>query len=520
MVMPVTSGTPRAPGIRHLPMRIGGEDVETDDVFEIINPATEEVVATAARGTVEHADAAVAAARASFEAGSWSELSPQDRSRLMLEIGEAFNEQADEFVELERMANGATIRVATGYHVGFAVMHWNYFAELAGKYQFETAARTATFPSLAQSYVRREPLGVCAAISPFNFPLLLTLWKVGPALAAGNSVVVKPDEKTPLTLLRFAQLAEEVGLPPGVLNVITGVGEEVGAHLAAHPGVDKIAFTGSTAVGREVMRLASGTVKQVTLELGGKSPVVVLDDADLDTAVDAALYGCFLHSGQVCESGTRLLLPDSIHDDFVDRLVARAAQIKVGDPDDFDTDMGPVVSKEQQERILGYIRIGQEEGAKVAFGGGVPEGEEFQRGFWVEPTIFVNVTNDMRIAQEEIFGPVLSVIRYEDEDEAVAIANDTAYGLASAVWSGDDERALDVARRIRAGTVWINDHHNINCEVPFGGYKQSGIGRELGPSALDAYTEVKNVHLDLSRRLDRRAYDVLLSEPPPGEGEQ
>jgi aldehyde dehydrogenase (NAD+) len=230
--------------------------------------------------------------------------------------------------------------------------------------------------------------------------------------------------------------------------------------------------------------------------------------------VDAALYGCFLHSGQVCESGTRLLLPDSIHDEFVDRLVARAAQIKIGDPEDFDTDMGPVVSKEQQERILGYIRLGEEEGAKVVFGGGVPEGEQFQRGYWVEPTIFVDVNNDMRIAQEEIFGPVLSVIRYQDEEEALRIANDSPYGLASAVWSNDDERALAVARRIRAGTVWINDHHNINCEVPFGGYKQSGIGRELGPHALDAYTEVKNVHLDLSRRLDRRPYDVLLSEAP------
>jgi aldehyde dehydrogenase (NAD+) len=326
--------------------------------------------------------------------------------------------------------------------------------------------------------------------------------------------VVKPDEKTPLTMLRFVRLAEECGLPPGVLNVVTGVGEEVGAHLAAHPDVDKIAFTGSTAVGREIMRLAAPTVKRVTLELGGKSPVVVLDDADIATAVDAALFGCFLYSGQICESGTRLLLPADLHDEFVDQMVDRAAQIKLGDPADFDTDLGPVVSREQQQRILDYIRIGQEEGAKVVFGGGVPEGEPFQRGFWVEPTILVDVRNDMRIAQEEIFGPVLSVIRYDDEDEAIAIANDTTYGLAAAVWSTDDERALAVAGRIRAGTVWINDHHNINCEVPFGGYKQSGLGRELGPSALDAYTEVKNVHLDLSRRLDRRIYDVLLSEPP------
>jgi len=329
---------------------------------------------------------------------------------------------------------------------------------------------------------------------------------------------MKPDEKTPLTMIRFAQLAEECGLPPGVLNVVTGVGEEVGAHLASHPDVDKVAFTGSTAVGREVMRLASSTVKRVTLELGGKSPVVVLDDADLDTAVDAALFGCFLYSGQVCESGTRLLLPDSLHDEFVERMVARASTIKLGDPTDFDTDMGPVVSRPQLDRIMSLISSAEEEGAKVVTGGKKPDGPGFEKGHWVQPTIIVGVTNDMRIAREEVFGPVLSVIRYEDDDEAIRIANDTEYGLASAVWSTDDERALAVASKIRAGTVWINDHHMINCDVPFGGYKQSGVGRELGPRALDAYTEVKHVHLDLTRRLDRRVYDVLLSEPPATVG--
>jgi acyl-CoA reductase-like NAD-dependent aldehyde dehydrogenase len=366
---------------------------------------------------------------------------------------------------------------------------------------------------LAQSYVRREPIGVCAAITPWNFPLLLSMWKFAPALAAGNSVVVKPDEKTPLTMLRFAQIAEECGLPSGVLNVVTGEGETVGAHIASHRDVDKVAFTGSTAVGREIMRLGADTVKRVTLELGGKSPVVVLDDADIDIAVDGALFSCFLYSGQVCESGTRLLLPDSIHDEFVARLVARAKQITIGDPTDFDTDMGPVVSAEQRDRILRYIEVGKQEGATVAFGGGVPQGDGFEKGYWVEPTILVDVTNDMRIAQEEVFGPVLAVIRYADDDDAVRIANDTEYGLAAAVWSTDNERALDVARRIRAGTVWINDHHMISCEAPFGGYKQSGVGRELGPHALDAYTETKHIHLDLSGRLDRRAYAALLSEP-------
>ncbi|MCU1449739.1 MAG: aldehyde dehydrogenase, partial [Acidimicrobiales bacterium] len=497
--------------IPHFRMRIDGRDVDADGAFTILNPKDEQPVATVARGETDHADLAVAAARHTFETGVWSSRTPADRSAVMLRIGERFNELLDEFVELEMMANGATVRQATGFHIGYAAFHWNYFAELAATYPFEKPAALQQWPTLAQSYLRREPIGVCAAITPWNFPLLLSMWKFAPALAAGNSVVVKPDEKTPLTMLRFAQLAEECGLPPGVLNVVTGEGETVGAHLAAHPGVDKVAFTGSTPVGRAVMRLGADTVKRVTLELGGKSPVVVLDDADIETAVDAALFSCFLYSGQVCESGTRLLLPDTLHDEFVARLVARAAQIKIGDPADFDTDMGPVVSREQLDRVRSYIAIGQGEGATLAFGGGTPTGDGFDRGYWVEPTIFVDVKNDMRIAQEEIFGPVLSVIRYTDDDEAVAIANDTDYGLAAAVWSGDNERALDVARRIRAGTVWINDHHMISCQVAFGGYKQSGVGRELGPQALDAYTETKHIHLDLSGRIDRRVYDALLS---------
>ena len=385
---------------------------------------------------------------------------------------------------------------------------------MAATYSFEQAQPRVVYPTLAQNVIRKEPIGVCAGIAPWNFPLLLALWKLGPGLAAGNSFVMKPDEKTPLSLLAFAGSPRNPGLPPGVLNVIRGDGEEVGAALAAHPDVDKVAFTGSTAVGREIMRLASGTVKRVSLELGGKSPVVVLDDADLDTAVDAALFGCMLYSGQACESGTRLLLPDSLHDEFVARMIERARTITVGDTQDYDTDMGPLISREQHDRVTGYIELGLKEGATLALGGGVPPGPAFERGFWLEPTIFTDVTSEMRIAQEEIFGPVLCVLRYEDEDEALAIANDTIYGLAAAVWSTDKERALRVAERIRAGTVWINDAHMVNCALPFGGYKQSGVGRELGPHAIDEYVETKNVHLDLSERLDRRVYDIVLSTPP------
>lgn len=500
-----------ATAVRHFPMHIGGSDVDSADVLEIRDPSTGDVVATAASGGAKAIDAAVESGRAAFAKGDWSRASPAHRAAVMHAIAERLGERLDEVVELEIMGNGATIRQATGFHVGYVAPHFAYFADLAARYRFDVPMPRATFPVLGQSTMRREPIGVVGAIAPWNFPLLLASWKFGPALAVGNSVVVKPDEKTPLATLEFARIAEECGLPKGVFNVVPGPGPDAGARLASHPDVGKIGFTGSTDVGREVMRLASGTVKSVTLELGGKSPALVLDDADMALAVDGVLYGCMLYSGQVCESMTRVLVPDHQHDEFVERLVARAGTIQLGPTRDWETDMGPVVSAAQQERILGYIASGREQGATLALGGGMPAGSEFERGYWVEPTIFANATNDMTIAREEIFGPVLTVIPYGSEAEGIALANDSQYGLASSVWSQDNSRALDVADKIQAGSVWINDAHQINCEVPFGGYKQSGVGRELGPDALDPFVEVKNVHLDLSGRRDARPYDVLLS---------
>jgi acyl-CoA reductase-like NAD-dependent aldehyde dehydrogenase len=284
------------------------------------------------------------------------------------------------------------------------------------------------------------------------------------------------------------------------------------ARLASHPDVDKVAFTGSTAVGREIMRLASGTVKKVSLELGGKGPVIVMDDADPVIAADGVLFGCMLYSGQICESSTRALVPASIYDSFVERLVARAGTIKLGDPEDLDTDMGPVISARQRDRILGYLETGTQEGATIALGGGTPEG--FDKGFWIEPTIISNVTNDITVAREEIFGPVLSVIPYNDLDEAIEIANDTQYGLTAGIWAGNYEDALEVGEKLRAGSIWINNWHAVYPELPFGGYKQSGVGRELGPDALNEYTEAKHVHLDLTQTRDRHIFDILLSEPP------
>ena len=500
--------------VRRYAMLIDGEWVDTDDRFEIRSPATEEVVASVAKGDLAHTDRAIAAASAAHADGRWRRKPPHERAAVLSAIAERLTEQAGDLAVLEALENGAPVRQAGAFQIGFSIAHLRYFADQARSYAFERTGPELRMPTLANGIVRREPVGVCAAIVPWNFPLLLAMWKIGPALAAGNTMVVKPDEHTPLTLLEFARVAQECGLPAGVLNVVPGEGPVVGARLASHPDVRKIAFTGSTAVGREVMRLAAGNVKRITLELGGKGPNIVLDDADLELAADGTLFGCLMNQGQACESGTRIIVADAVHDRFVERLIERAKTISIGDPLDMATDFGPVISAEAQDRILGYIETGRKEGATLAYGGGRPGGPQFERGFWVEPTIFTDVSNDMTIAREEIFGPVLAVIRAESTESAIAIANDTEYGLSAGVWSTDNARALDVAGQLEAGTVWINDWHMVNAAYPFGGYKQSGLGRELGPHALDEYTEEKFVHVDLSGRLDRRAYALLLSTPP------
>jgi acyl-CoA reductase-like NAD-dependent aldehyde dehydrogenase len=500
--------------VRRYSMLIDGDWVDADDRLEIRSPATEELVASVAKGDREHTDRAVAAARAAHEGGRWRQTPPAQRAAVLDAIADQLTERINDLAVLEAMENGAPVRQAGAFQIGFSIAHLRYFADLARSYAFERTGPLLKVPTLASGLVRREPVGVCAAIIPWNFPLLLAMWKIGPALAAGNTLVIKPDERTPLTLLEFAKIAQECGLPPGVLNVVPGDGPVVGARLASHPDVRKIAFTGSTAVGREIMRMAAGNVKRLTLELGGKGPNVVLDDADLELAADGTLFGCLMNQGQACESGTRIIVAAAVHDKFVERLIERTRTISIGDPLDPATDLGPVISAEARDRILRYIDTGQKEGATLAYGGGVPAGPQFERGFWVEPTIFTDVRNDMTIAREEIFGPVLSVIRCESTDQAVQIANDTEYGLSAGVWSTDNQRALEVAGQLEAGTVWINDWHMVNAAYPFGGYKQSGLGRELGPHSLDEYTEEKFVHIDLSGRLDRRAYPLLLGTPP------
>ena len=499
--------------VPHFEMFIGGRWVDSAERYEIRSPADEDLIATVARGSLEHADAAVAAAKAAFVEGTWRDTPPAQRADVLRAVTERFAERTYELAELHAREIGATIRMAEPVQFGAALSHMQYLADLTARYEFESGGPTVR-PVLAAGKVRREPIGVCAAIVPWNAPLPLSVWKVFPALGAGNSVVIKPDEHAPLIVLELAKEFERAGLPAGVLNVITGEGEVVGARLAEHPHVRKIAFTGSTAVGKAVMRAAADNVKKVTLELGGKGANIVLADANLETAVDGSLFAFLAHSGQGCESGTRLLLPDALHDEFVSRMVARVKTLKIGDPMDDETDLGPVYSAAQRDRILDYIESAKTEGATLACGGGVPTGPGFEKGFWVEPTIFTDVTPDMRIAREEIFGPVLAVLRYRTVDEAIAIANDTEYGLSAGVWTQNAETAFDVAERLEAGMVWINDWHLAPPEYPFGGVKQSGVGREGGPGALDEYTEQKFISFDMSGGIEGKPYGLLFSTPP------
>ncbi|GAB3585608.1 aldehyde dehydrogenase family protein [Calidifontibacter terrae] len=493
-------------------MYIGGEWVDTQDSYAVRAPATGEVTATVAFGDVSHADAAVAAAKAAHQDGTWRRMTGEQRADVLDRIADSMAAKADHLATLATGENGVTVRTAGAFHIGLGIANLRVFANLARGFEVETVNPMAPESDDAKSMIRREPMGVCAGIVPFNFPLVLAGWKIGPALAAGNPFVLKCDENTPLTLLELAKSAQEAGLPPGVLNVITGPGETVGSHLARHPDVRKIGFTGSTEVGKLVQTAAADNLKRVTLELGGKGPNIILDDADLDLAIDAAIYAFLMYSGQVCESGTRLLVPAGRHDDIVDRLIRRVKDVRIGDPSDPATDMGPVASLDQKKRVESYLKIGVEEGATIAYQGALPDTPMFRDGAWAAPTIFTGVTNSMRIAREEVFGPVLVVIPYATDEEAIAIANDSEYGLAAGVF-GSPERAQEVARQLEAGTVWVNDWHAGFPFSPFGGYKQSGIGRELGPDALNEYTQVKTMHVSKDPAWSKHGFALVL--PPP-----
>lgn len=491
---------------------INGEFVPADSgaTFESINPFNGDVVATAAKGGPVDIDRAVAAARKAFDEGPWPRMTGAERGAILKQVADKLEEDMRPLVGLIVTESGATVRKAKG-EAWLSGKHMAYFARLAEN-SYEREIERLSKPGVSKNLLVREPIGVCGQITPWNFPLQMLIWKIAPALAAGNTVVVKPAEETPAVAGKLAEILDACDIPKGVVNIVTGTGEEAGAALVKHTGIDKIAFTGSTAVGKKIMTTAGANLTKVTLELGGKSANIVFDDADLTQAIDGAIYAGLFHSGQCCTAGTRLLLQEGIHDGFLEKMAQKIRALKLGDPMDKATDIGPLISKKQQESVLDDIETGKKEGATLVTGGKAPGDPALSKGFFVEPTVFSGVENTMTIAREEIFGPVISVLKFKDEAEAVAIANDTPYGLSGGVWSGDGKRAEQVARQLRAGTVWVNEYHLISEKAPFGGYKQSGIGRELGEEGLLEYTETKHIHIDeLNDRSKKFWYDAVVA---------
>jgi aldehyde dehydrogenase (NAD+) len=473
---------------------IDGQWVDGARTFDTVNPATGEVLTRIAEASSADVDHAVAAARRAFEDrnGPWRKLSASERGRLLWKLADLVEKNIDELAELETLDNGKPIFESRYVDMPMVIDVLRYYAGLATKIHGET---TNTFET-AFTYTLREPVGVVGLIVPWNFPLLLASWKLGPALACGNTVVFKPAEQTPLTALKMGELVGESGFPAGVVNILTG-GPETGKAIVAHPDIDKIAFTGSTAVGKEIMRGAADTLKRVTLELGGKSPNIVFADSEIDGAVKGAINGIFYGKGEVCNAGSRLFLERKVKDEFTEKLVARAAKMRPGDPLDPKTRLGAIVSQQQLQSVLGYIESGKKDGARLVSGGN-QVAVDGGRGFFIEPTVFADVTNDMTIAREEIFGPVLSILAFDDVDEVIEQANNNPYGLAAAVWTRDVKRAHSVSRRLKAGTVWINTYGLMDAALPFGGYKSSGFGRELGTHAIEHYTELKTVWLNMA----------------------
>ena len=457
--------------------------------FDTLNPAREEVITSIAEGDRADIDLAVAAARKAFEEGPWKKMDARDRGKILLRIMELIDKNKDELALLETLDNGKPISETTNADIPLAIDCFLYYAGWADKIHGETIPVRGEF----FNYTLREPVGVVGQIIPWNFPLLMAAWKIAPALACGNTIVLKPAEETPLTALRLGEICQEAGLPDGVLNIVPGYGPTAGAALAEHMDVDKIAFTGAHTTGRIIMQAASKNLKRITLELGGKSPKIVFADSDIESAVDGAMTGIFFNQGEVCCAGSRLFLERSIHDEFVDKLSNKAANMRVGNPEDAGTQMGAQVSKEQLDKILGYIDVGKQEGAKLVTGG-----ERCgEKGYFIRPTIFDAVDNNMKIAREEIFGPVVSAITFDDVDEVVRQGNLSVYGLAAAVWTKDIKKAHRLARDLKAGTIWINTYNALDAASPFGGFKQSGFGRELGVHALELYTQIKSVWINL-----------------------
>ncbi len=490
---PTGSADPSVPTLR-LEMVIGGQHVPAADgaVFDVVSPVDGAVIARVPRGGAEDVDRAVIAAQRAFD-GEWHGWSQTRRGRTLARFAALIRDHLEELAATESRNMGKPISSAR-WEIGAVADVIEYYGGAANKLMGETIP--VSKPGF--DFTLREPIGVVGLIVPWNFPLMLASWKIGPALAAGNTAILKPASYTPLTAIRVAELALEAGFPPGVLNVVTGPGSTAGAAIAAHPGIGKVAFTGETATGQEIMRAAAGNIKKVSLELGGKSPNVVFADADLERFAAESPYSVFDNCGQDCCARSRIIVERSVHDRVVELFAAATRQVKVGDPADPATEVGTMVSFRQRETVLDYIRIGREEGAHVVVGGGIPSEPALAQGAYIEPTVLDRVTSRMRIAQEEVFGPVVVVIPFDTEEEAIRLANDTPYGLSGSIWTRDIAKAIRAARGIQSGVISINCNSSVHAEAPFGGYKMSGVGRENGMHAFESYTQVKNVYVALS----------------------
>ncbi len=467
---------------------------ENKGYFDAVNPSNGETIARIAQGTAVDARHAILVARKAFDSGIWNGLTSRERGQYLHRIAQLIRENAKVLAELECLDAGKTIKQTTFIDVPTCADTFEYFASAGSQLK----GSVIPVPASVRSISEHEPMGVVAAIIPWNYPLIMAAWKIAPALIAGNTVVFKPSQLASLSIMKLAQIIQQAGLPKGVLNFVAGSGFEVGSELAQNPDVDMVSFTGSTHIGQEVMRLAANTTKKVSLELGGKSPNIVFGDCGFDTAIGGTMSAIFMNQGQMCTAGSRLLLDDKICDKFMDALLKRTKNLKIGDAASYETDFGPIISESQRKSVLKFIEAGLKEGAKLVCGGKVPQQPELGKGFYLEPAIFDGVKNSMTIAQEEIFGPVLSVIRFKDTEEAIKIANDTKYGLAACIWTKDLDKANTVSKKLRCGTVWVNTYGGFYNEAPYGGFKQSGIGRELGQEGLLEYTQTKHICTDMT----------------------